>query len=48
MPMDVRGIIGLVNVQLRMGIYQFYSGAMQMDVHGMIQHVKMQLVVGIS
>jgi hypothetical protein len=46
--MDVRGIIGLVNVQLRMGIYQFYSGAMRMDVHGMHQLVQKQLQMGIS
>jgi hypothetical protein len=46
--MDALGMNPLAQVQLRMGISQFYSGAMQMDVHGVNLLVKMQLVVGIS
>jgi hypothetical protein len=46
--MDVRGMIGLVQMQLKMGIYHFYSGVAPMDVHGMQTLVQQQLKMGIS
>jgi len=33
--MNVLGMNALVQMQLRMGIYQFYSGAVQTGAHGM-------------
>jgi hypothetical protein len=46
--MDALGMHQLVQMQLQMGIYHFYSGAVPMDVHGMQTLAQWQLRMGIS
>lgn len=45
--MDATGVVGLVRLQLKMGISLYFNGREQMDATGIGQSVRMQVKAGI-